>query len=222
MMKFGKKTLGLILSVGLLMGIGVGATPAHAYVEDAGVLDNFHTDLEERMWDYLNSHNYRFYNKRASDDCYITNDNTAFMAILNEKTIVPGNSGKLHYLIFLKPGPKTDLGIQVGDSVKKLIATYGEAHPTSEDNFIDNQPRMGYYLNSPNKKIQTRRGWEKVYQVTYLDRNNHHVDFMISRTSNRIMAIQYRVSGGKHVISDTYEAGNFIFHINNNGLGYYL
>lgn len=222
MMGFKRKTFGLILSVGILFGVCFEVTPAHAYVEDAGVLDNFHTDPLQPMWDYLNSHNYRFYNKKLGFDYYITKDNTMFMAISNGNSVLGADPGVLYYLIFINPGPKTDLGIQVGDSVKKLIETYGEARPTSDENFINNQPRMGYYMTCVSHKVQTRRGWERYYQITYFDRKHHHIDFMIGQNSNRIMAIQYRTSYLPKVMGDTYEADQFVYHVNNNGLGYYF
>ncbi|MGN8759012.1 hypothetical protein [Acidaminococcus fermentans] len=222
MMKFGKKTMGLLLSVGLLLGTGVGVTPAHAYVEDAGVLNNFHTDRQQPMWDYINSHNYRFFNKDSGSDYYITKDNTTFMAISNGNIVYGWAPGVLQYLIFLKPGPKTDLGIQVGDSVKTLIATYGSAHPTTDANVVDNQPRMGYYQQSSAYKIQTRSGWKPVYIVTYFDRNRHHLDFMVGTSNNRIMAILYCTSGSTTVIGDMYDADNFRIYMNRSGLGYYL
>ncbi len=221
-MKLGKKALGLILSVGVLLGAGVGVTPAHAYVEDAGVLDNFHTDKDEPMWDYLNSHNYRFFNKDQANDYYITKDNTTFMAISNGNIVFGWKPGVLRYMIFLKPGPKTDLGIQVGDSVKKLIATYGPAYGVNEDSFVDTQPRMGYYRTSGAWQIKTKYGWKKVYVVTYFDQNRHHIDFMVGVNNNRIAAILYRTSGGITVLGDEYEQGRCTMLVDRSGLGYYL
>lgn len=104
---------------------------AFAYVDDAGVMNQFDYDNATPLWDYINANGYRFYGQSSMDDQYIKTDNSMFITIsrggfLGDFYSYP--AGTLTQLIFLKPGPMTDKGIQVGDKAEKVIKVYGQAY----------------------------------------------------------------------------------------------
>ena len=54
---------------------------AFAYVDDAGVMNQFDYDNATPLWDYINANGYRFYGQSSMDDQYIKTDNSMFITI---------------------------------------------------------------------------------------------------------------------------------------------
>lgn len=214
-MKMGNlKKWGIVL--GLMMGVAGGVTPAQAYVDNACIMGGFNADGSMYMWDYLNENNYRFYNKKGSEDYYIKKDNSVFMDISNGGwSLEPLEAGKMRLIIFLKPGPKTDKGIQVGDNLKKLVNTYGSVYKTDRSDIYENDPQTGYYQGLDGRGYLASVGKVSIryFIVTYFDRDKHRLNFILDRYSGRILAILY-ITGGHN----PYYSGNVGSYMTGAGL----
>lgn len=138
-----KKWVSVVFTVAYTM-IG---TTALAYVDDAGVMDYFNYNNDQYLYDYFNNNDYRFYNKSQKADAYIKNDNSLFMTISNNS--LEGlwrQAGMLYQIVIMKPGYKTDKGIEVGMTLNQVKTAYGELCTSGQTDVYRNEPHTGYYL----------------------------------------------------------------------------
>lgn len=209
-----------IMAVGLLLNV-----TAFAYVDDAGVMDKFDYDNSQPLWDYLNANDYRFYGHDEMHDQYIKKDNSIFMTISRGGFLgyfYDYKPGTLTRLIFLKPGPKTDKGIQVGDKANDAIAAYGAAYPQDREDVYTHDPQTGFWVQGT-KNYKTDYGDQQkfhYYVLTYFDRQGHHLHFIADKHSERIKAIVYWY--GSPRFGEITNAQSQISYFDNHGLMRFL
>ncbi len=185
-----KKWVSVCLTVAC-MTIG---TTALAYVDDAGVMDQFNYNNDQYLYDYFNNNDYRFYNKSQKADAYIKNDNSLFMTISNNS--LEGlwrQAGMLYQIVIMKPGYKTDKGIEVGMTLNQVKTAYGELCTSGQTDVYRNEPHTGYYLEGV-YNYKTKYGDQekfKYYMISYFDRNHHWVEFLVDKSSKKVKAIGY-------------------------------
>lgn len=194
---------------------------AFAYVDDAGVMNQFDYDNATPLWDYINANGYRFYGQSSMDDQYIKTDNSMFITIsrggfLGDFYSYP--AGTLTQLIFLKPGPMTDKGIQVGDKAEKVIKVYGQAYPADRKDVYSHDPNTGFWVPGTSN-YKTNYGDQQKFHymvLTYYDRQGHHLHFLADKHSERIKAIIYWK--GRPNLGETTYAQGIMYGLSNLGL----
>ena len=69
------------ISTGIFLLCLMYSPVSFAYVDDAGVMNQFDYDNATPLWDYINANGYRFYGHDAMNDQYIKTDNSMFIMI---------------------------------------------------------------------------------------------------------------------------------------------
>ncbi|MDY5214765.1 MAG: hypothetical protein SPH51_06130 [Megasphaera elsdenii] len=129
---FGAKSISKLFLGSMLLIMPAGA---FAYVDDAGIMDHFNYANDQCLYDYLNHNDYQLYHKDTNADAYIKNDNSLFMSISTDS--LGGfwrKEGMLYTVIMMKPGYKTDKGIEVGMTLKQVKEAYGEIYASKQIN----------------------------------------------------------------------------------------
>lgn len=168
-------------------------TTAFAYSDDVGIMDRFNYDNSMYMYDYLNSNDYRFVNhfNAGTQDGYMKNDNSMFMVLAN-KSDYPIQPGQMNSVIILKPGIFTDKGIQVGDTLQKLINTYGKVYERARSDIYNNDLNTGYYYKEGySYLVRGKTHGFKYYSIIYFDREQRQIQFLVNQSSREIVAIRY-------------------------------
>lgn len=201
------------------------STAGFAYVDDAGVMNKFDYDNSQPLWDYINANDYRFYGQDQMHDQYIKNDNSMFITISRGGflgSFYGYKPGTLTRLIFLKPGPKTDKGIQVGDKANDAIAAYGAAYPSDREDVYSHDPETGFWVQGT-QNYKTNYGDQQkfhYYVITYYDRQGHNLHFIADKHSEKIKAIIYWY--GTPQLGHASNAYSQISYLNDHGLMRFL
>lgn len=183
-----KKWIQIILTT-ICMMIG---TTTFAYSDDVGVMGQFNYDNSMYMYDYLNSNDYRFYNHfGGTKEGYMKNDNSIFMVLAN-KGDNPIQPGQMDSVFILKPGIFTDKGIQVGDTLQKLITTYGKVYDRARSDIYNNDPNTGYFAKNVYDYLNGRKvAHFRYYVIGYFDREKRQIQFIVSQSTQKVVAIRY-------------------------------
>lgn len=188
---FGAKSISKLFLGSMLLIMPAGS---FAYVDDAGIMDHFNYANDQYLYDYFNHNDYQLYHKDTNADAYIKNDNSLFMSISTDS--LGGfwrKEGMLYTVIMMKPGYKTDKGIEVGMNLKQVKEAYGEIYASKQINIYKNNPNTGYYLEGV-YNFKTKYGDQekfKYYMISYFDRNHHWVEFLVDKSSKKVRAIGY-------------------------------
>lgn len=187
----------VISSIAVTVAISIVPVGTMAYVDDAGIMNKFNYTNTQYLYDYLNNNNFRFYNKEFLYDAYIKNDNSLFMTISTDHIggLLPWSrkAGMMGVVVILKPGYATDKGIEVGMKAEQMSAAYGTAVPKNRQDVYNNDPGTGYYVEGK-RRFTTDYGQQetfKYYIASFFDRDAHWVQFLIDKSSNKIVAIGY-------------------------------
>lgn len=217
---FTRKVVSALMGV-YLMGM---AAVCQAYVDDARIMNSFNEDNEMVMYDYLNQNNFRFYNKYSFDDGYIKNDNSLFMIIRRENTVLAPDyqsAGKMLRIFFLKDGYRTNKGIHVGSTLSDVTNAYGQAYPYTKSDIYTNDPETGFYIKKT-IRIPTGKYTSKdlpFYVLSYYDRDQHWLQFLVNASDKKVKAIAYKYGQSQYGVE---HEDDIIAHLNRWGLLRYI
>ena len=156
--------------------------------DDAGVLAGLEKNTD--LFRYLNMYNYRTWlsdHRYLKHDMYISQDDSVIVSMYNDN---------LDSIFILKPGYKTNKGIEVGMSSHDMINVYGKFGRNH-----DYAESYGYMLGYGNDK------YVGYYAVEYQSQSNEGLSFIVDRKTQVIKLIRYQKDrhGNSTVFADLYK-----------------
>ncbi len=177
-----KRILVLVLMLITMIFSSVNA----AITTDAGVLGGLERNSD--LYSYLNMYHYRLWksdHRFMEHDMYISQDDAVIVSIFNDR---------LDAIYILKPGYKTNKGIEVGMDLNAVKNVYGPIYDWYEDDSHIGGNLIG---NGQGK-------YRKYYGVEYVSKENSGLSFVISNDTYNVVLIRYQKNrhGNTHVFSD--------------------
>ena len=191
-------------------------THSYAYVDDAKVLSGLDTykvpgDI------YLNTHDFHYIGKASYKPgwgngktyyhdygAYISKDGSIITIWFEDKN-------RLGNIYFVKPGPKTDKGIEVGMNVSDIEKKYGKiftaqevkARRAADKNFSVFNYNAGEYLDFP-RPTGNYTGYQ---EIEFVSNTNEGLSFIINKHNNKIVLIRYKANrkGSTFAYQDVFE-----------------
>lgn len=197
-----KRLTKIVLSIAFML---IGAT-SFAYVDDAGIMNKFNYDNSMNMWNYLNENGFHFikpkYDHQPGIDGYMKNDSSMLVLIINNDSYKLLQPGQLVQVVIIKPGIKTDKGIQVGSTINDVINAYGKVYDKVKvyDNRVPGiykkEPNTGWHDSDVTVGMSAHE--KSFYRLGYYDQDHHTVIFYINKKNNKVAAISYHWWGDMH------------------------
>lgn len=161
---------------------------SYAMTDNAGVLAGLENN--NNLYNYLNMYHYRLWkadHRFSKHDMYISQDDSVIVSLFNDK---------LGAIYILKPGYKTNKGIEVGMNTNDMKYAYGGIYD-SMDSSLDY--KQGGCIDGYGDGNYT--GY---YAVEYVSEKNEGLTFIIDRYVDRIVLIRYQENrhGNTHALGD--------------------
>ncbi len=194
------KLFGLSIICLLCMGY-IRTSYVFAYVDDAKILSGL--DPEKVVGDaYLNANGFHYvgkssYKPRWGNNQVIYRDHGIYSTSDGSVITVWYESiNRLGNIYLVKPGPKTDKGIEVGMSVSDIERRYGKiftaqevkAHQAADKNFSVFKYNAGEYLDFP-RPTGNYTGYQ---EIEFVSKSNEGLSFIINKHNQKIVLIRYQ------------------------------
>lgn len=205
-----------ILAVMCFLCLGYNSSQVSAYVDDAKILSGLDTKtvaadayLNANGFHYIGKSSYKphwgngkvFYTEHG---VYSTNDGSTI-------TVWYENTNRLGKIYLVKPGPKTDKGIEVGMNVSDIEKRYGKiftvqevkARRAADKYFSVFNYNAGEYLDFPHA-ADNYTGYQ---EIEFVSSSNEGLSFIINKHNQKIVLIRYQPNrkGDTFAYQDVYE-----------------